>query len=391
MSSARTAGGARPGSPGQAPRRILIVRLSSLGDVIQTLPLPTVIRRSFPDAKIGWAIDTELAEAIEDQPDIDWIHRCDRNRWGAEAFDPRSWRRIGTAMRRLAGEIRDVQYDVSIDAQGLFKSAVIPYAARIPRRVGFAHLRELCSIFYTEKLISHREYFRTDRHHLAHMMELVRTIGCDADACEPVLPAPHSASVARIRAMLARMDATAPLVAIAPFTRWESKRWPIQRWLSLARRILNETDANLVLLGAKSDRREASEAMDAMGEDGAGRIVNLTGETSIRDMYALFSTASVTVAADTAPLHVAAAAGCPCTIGLFGATSPARTGPLGAGAMAAVEASPRLACQPCLERNCRFGTNECMHGISVDEVFRRIAEGLARINLESRPRSFAGQ
>ncbi len=340
---------------------------------MQTLPLPTIIRRSLPHTEIGWAIDCELAQAIEGHPHIDFLHRCDRTRWGREISNPANWPRIAAEMRRFIREIQGMDYDLAIDAQGLFKSAIIPFAARIRRRLGFAHLREFSSVFYTERFVSRGEYFRLDRHHLSHMVRLLRAIGCEEADCDPILPAPPAQSVARIDSLLAEFRRAAPLIAIAPFTQWESKRWPIQRWRDLVRRILDETDANLVLIGTGGDRKASSEMVSALGEPARRRLLDLTGNTSIADLYALLRRISVTIAADTAPLHVAAAAGCPQTIGLFGSTSPHRTGPLGPGGKRIISAEPNLPCQPCLQRTCRYGTTECMRRITPDRVFTALS------------------
>ena len=347
-------------------RRILIVRLSSLGDVIQTLPVPTVVQEAYPEAEIGWAIDRELAPAIADHPDLNYVHQCDRTQWGGSLRSPIEWRRTFIEARKFIDEIRAVGYDCALDVQGLLKSAVIPFFARIPVRIGFAHGRELSHFFYTERYLNTAEYFDHTRMHVDHMMVLAQAIGCRTDNYQIRLPPISSAMKAELDELLP-FDGGAMLIAFAPATQWKSKQWPSQHWLSLLQMALVETPANIVLIGTADDRELTSWLVDSLDAPQRLRVLNLAGKTSIAQLYALFERVSAIVAADTAPLHIAGAAGCD-LVGLFGATPTHRTAPMGSGKIVLMTAQPNLACQPCQQRTCRFGTMECMRSLCPDEV-----------------------
>jgi heptosyltransferase I len=360
-------------------RKILVVRLSSLGDVIQTLTIPTVIRHRYPQAKIGWAIDTELADAISDHPDLDYIHKCDRNRWGRELRNPLRWPGVGSEARRFVAEIRATGYDVALDVQGLLKSAIIPFLAGIKRRIGFGHRRELTNFFYNERYLTSREYFDPRRHHVEHMMVLAAAIGCDTSDVTVRAPDPGADVRDRVRRRLDEaFHNTNPAVALAPATQWPSKRWPPEYWIELGKTILSSTDVNLVLLGGAADAQAIGELEAALDHVNSARVLNLAGRTSIPELYALMGLVSALVAADTAPLHIAAASGCRRLIGLFGSTPALRTGPLGGTHMTLLAADPPMACQPCQLRQCRWGTNECLRRITPAQVFDTLAGGLAR-------------
>jgi heptosyltransferase I len=355
-------------------KRILIVRLSSLGDVIQTLPIPTVVREAYPDAEIGWAIDRELAPAIAGHPDVDHVHACDRVQWGRRLKNPSEWRSVVAEAQCFVEEIRVVGYDCALDVQGLLKSAVIPFFAGIRPRIGFAHGRELSHLFYTERYLNNLQYFDHARMHVDHMMVLAEAIGCRTDDYSVRLPPPTEESRAKIDTLL-RFDRAHTIVGIAPATQWKSKQWPIQHWRSLLEMILARTDVNIVLIGAASDTTLTSRLTHALDEDSRARVLDLAGKTSIVDLYALFERIPIMVAADTAPLHIAGAAGCT-LIGLFGATPTRRTGPIGSGAITLMTAEPKLACQPCQERVCRFGTTECMAVLRPERVFEALQDAL---------------
>jgi heptosyltransferase I len=347
-------------------KRILIVRLSSLGDVIQTLPIPTVVREAYPDAEIGWAVDRELAPAIAGHPDVDHIHECDRVQWGRRLKSPSEWRRVASEAHQFIEEIRAVGYDCALDVQGLLKSALIPFFAGIRPRIGFAHGRELSHLFYTERYLNNLQYFDHERMHVDHMMALAQTIGCRTDDYSIRLPPATAQSRAKIA--LVSFDRARTIVGIAPATKWKSKQWPIEHWRSLLEMILARTDVNIVLIGAASDAALTSHLTHALDDTSRARVLDLAGKTSITDLYALFERIRIMVASDTAPLHIAGAAGCT-LIGLFGATPTHRTGPIGNGPITLMTAEPKLACQPCQERVCRFGTTECMGILRPERVF----------------------
>lgn len=362
------------------PNRVLIVRLSSLGDVIQTLPLPAAIKRSFPQAKIGWVIDAELACAIAGHRDVDFIHACPRGAWREEALNPLSWPRIARAMRDFAREISDAGYDTAIDAQGLLMSALIPFAARIARRVGFAHRRELSHLFYTETHVSKAQYFDPARPHTQHILALGRAIGCAGADCNIELPDIAAHVRDTIGSTLDKAFANnGPLIALAPGTQWPSKQWPAQYWVQLLEMIVTRTTANMVLIGSDGETQLAAELIQSQDEAGRTRILNLAGKTTLPQLYALLERAPIVIAADTAPLHAAGAARCAHLIGLYGPTPGGRTGPSGSPDTRLLSAEPKLHCQPCRRPRCRYGTNQCMRNIAPAAVFAQLAQALESV------------
>ena len=346
--------------------------------MIQTLPLPAAIKRSFPQTRIGWVIDAELVPAIAGHRDVDYIHACPRGLWRKAARNLLHWPRIGIALREFAGDIRDAGYDVAIDAQGLLISALIPFVARIKRRVGFAHRRELSHFFYTERYVSKQEYFDLQRPHFEHMLALAHAIGCDSSDYDVALPevAPHVRD-----AIAARLDKAfanrGPLIAIAPGTQWPSKQWPAQHWAQLLEMILTRTTTNVVLVGSQEEAPLAAELVQSQDERGRARILNFAGKTTLPELYALLGRVPIVIAPDTAPLHAAGAARCAHLIGIYGPTPGGRTGPSGSPDIRLLCAAPKLHCQPCRQPRCRYGTNQCMRNVTPAEVFAELARVLS--------------
>jgi len=365
------------------PNKILLVRFSALGDVIQTLPILSMLRDGFPDAKIGWAIDTGLAPAIEGHPALDYVHRCSRRSWSKALANPGNWLHVGREFRAFVDEVRDVGYDVAIDAQGLFKTALLPYLAGIKRRIGYRHGREFSSMFYTERYLERDEYFDPAVSHLRHMAELAHSIG--AGEVRHTIEPPRITEAAR-RHVAELLDGAfsndAPIVAIAPATQWISKQWPLEHWSDLLQRIIRETDLNLIVQGSAADADIGQQILAAFSADQLrGRVCNLFGKLPIPEMYALYERVQVAIGSDSAPLHVAGAMRVPVVVGIYGPTGYRRTPPIGSPHITLLSSEGELACQPCHKRVCPLGTTECMKRISPGEVFCALLEGLGQAQI----------
>jgi heptosyltransferase-1 len=360
------------------PNKILLVRFSALGDVIQTLPVLSMLRDSFPNAKIGWAVDTELAPVVEGHPALDYLHRCSRRSWSQALMRPQRWPAAIRDFRAFIDEVRAVGYDVSIDAQGLFKTALLPVLAAIKRRVGYKHGREFSSIFYTEQHVRRDRYFDPAVFHLEHMGELARSIGATDLRYSVQPPVVPEAARQRISGLLQDgLTARAPMVAISPATQWPSKHWPEEYWTELVLRLLSETGLNVVFQGASGDAALSQRVVGALPAALVrGRVVDLCGKVPIADMYALYERMQAAIGPDSAPLHIAGAVGVPVLIGIYGPTGYRRTPPIGSPQIRLLSSEGQLQCQPCHKRVCPLGTTECMLKIQPGEIFQALLSAL---------------
>ncbi len=383
---------------GGKPAKILLVRFSALGDVIQTLPILTMLRDAFPEAKIGWAIDTELAPAIEGHPALDYIHRCSRRSWGQTLPNPAKWPLALRGFQAFVDEVRSVRYDVAIDAQGLFKTALLPYLAGIRRRIGYKHGREFSSAFYTERYLERKEYFDPAVCHLDHMAELAARISSstgerEADDVRYAVEPPRVSESARQRVaelLDGALAQPAPLVVLTPATQWTSKRWPEAYWVALVSLLLRETDLNLVVQGSAADAPVGARILGNFSPAQlAGRVGNLFGKLPIPEMYALYERAQAAIGPDSAPLHIAGAMGVPVLVGLYGPTGYRRTPPIGSPHIKLFSSEGELECQPCHKRTCPLGTNECMQRIRPEAVFQALVDGLSEAGISFQNRSLA--
>ena len=288
--------------------RLLIVRLSALGDVVHTLPLAAALRRAFPDGVIDWVVDERSA------PLLDLVSGLDR----VVVLRTRS-RPPVRALARCRRALRQRAYDVALDAQGLGKSALVARLSGAARVVGFTtpFLRERwAGWLYTERADPGRP-----RHVVERNLGLLAALGVNPSPWAFPLRTPASEAPARTRARLGVGAGGGRFALLNPNAAWPSKCWPAERfgavasWLRRAHRL-----PSAVLWGPGDEAR--AEAV-AAASDGAAAVAPPTG---LGDLVALARAAAVMVSGDTGPLHVAAAVGTP-VVGLYGPSDPARNGP----------------------------------------------------------------
>ena len=301
--------------------RILIIKPSSLGDVVQALPAVNLIRRRFPDAHFSWLINDDLASLLKNCPIIN--ERIE--------FRRRDYTHFPALLRRLRRE----RFDIAIDLQGLLRSGIMAWATRAPRRVGLSDAREGARFFYNE-IVNVPRAHAVDRYLLA-----AKHLGCDAGPVE--FPFGLSPIINR-----------RSLIAINASARWPTKLWGDDQFTELVRRLPRE---RVVLTGsvAESDRIERI----------AQGCRNLAGKTELLELAELYAQCCVVITNDSGPMHLAAAVGTP-VVAIFGPTDPALTGPYGKQHIVLRAGIP---CSPCFKDYC---TNkvvmECMEKITVEQV-----------------------
>lgn len=345
------------------PERILIIKPSSLGDVVHALPVLAALREAHPEAHIAWLVSKSFAPLLENHPLLDEVIRFDRARFG------RMWRSLGAFVDfwRFVARIRRQRFDLVIDLQGLLRSGLLSFFSGAGRRIGFADAREGAWRFY-----SHRVHLPASVEHAVEKnLAVARALGLRAE--QPRFPlALQSAERAAARDLLSQAagETLDSFTAVIPGARWETKRWRAEKIGALIDCVHAEGLPRCVLLGAPGDREFADRVVAAC-ESG---VVDLVGQTTLRQLATLIDLADRVVCHDSGPLHIAAALGKP-TVAVFGPTNPARTGPYSRAAR--VVAYP-VDCAPCYRRVCPYRHHDCMGKLAVETVLAqvRIVRGL---------------
>jgi lipopolysaccharide heptosyltransferase I len=305
--------------------QILVVKLSSLGDLFHALPAVRALRTGL-GASVDWVTQTNYVEVVRCFSDVRRVIGFSRREWAREC-------------RPFLRELRRERYDLVVDLQGLTKSAIVTKLARSPRRIGPSYHRELSRIFYHE-VAGHRD---KHRHAVEEALDVVRHLGL------PMPATPEFPVVFPKR----EFSAAHPRIALAPCSRWATKNWPVTHFIAAARAIREQKNATFFLVGAPEDRPVCDQIAAALGD----AAVNLCGQTSLLELGGVMAAMDLAVTVDTGPMHVAAAAGTP-VLALFGPTDPKRTGPF--GAQHRVLAVGEDICAQCYSDRCKRGDLICM-------------------------------
>lgn len=328
---------------------ILIIKPSSLGDVIHGIPVLAKLRATYPDARISWLVGTAAAPLVESNPNLNRIFYFGRRPGGLV----RSLK-VHFALLR---ELRAAAFDCVIDLQGLLRSALLAWATRAPRRIGFAAARENASVFYTDKV-----EWNGGQHAVDQCLSVGKVLGFDA--ANPVftlnVPAGAQRSIERILTPLPR-----PYVVLSPGTRWASKCWPAANFADAAGRLHKRVGGTYFVTGTQDEAGATAAAIvDTVGD----QAVNLVGRTSLAETIALISKADMLVTPDSGPMHMADALGTP-LVAVFGPTDPERTGPY-FQRKRVIRAEGVCDKAPCRVRDC--ADPRCMRSISGETVAGRV-------------------
>ncbi len=301
--------------------RILIIKPSSLGDVVHALPTVNLIRKRFPDAHISWLINDSLASLLKNCPIIDERIEFHRHNY--------------VKVPALLQQLRRKRFDLVVDLQGLLRSGLMARATLAPRRIGLSDAREGARFFYNE-IVPVSGAHAIDRYLLA-----AKYLGGDAGPIE--FPLGVSSQIKSER-----------LIAVNPSARWKTKLWGDDKFAELVRRLPHE---RVVLTGSVAEREQIEKI--------AQGCRNLAGGTDLFELAELYARCAVVITNDSGPMHVAAAVGTP-VVAIFGPTDPALTGPYGKHHIVLRSGIP---CSPCFKDYCTNNLQmECMKKVTVEQV-----------------------
>ena len=296
--------------------RILVVRLSAMGDVLHALPAAARLKQALPRLELTWAVHERWRALLEDNPCVDRLITLPLDRWRAEPFRGATWREI----RACRAMLREHRFDVTIDFQGLVKSAAVTFYSRADRVFGFSgkEIREpIAASFYSNRVSSSKPHVIEKNLDLAHAVIESLQAGWDArgvaarDSVQVPLPA------GRPEAHLPAED----FVLTSPFAGWKAKEWPPEYFAELAATLYRETGLPLVIDCAPGQEHEARRIVER-APAGACRL----HPSSLEGLIAATRRARAVIGVDSGPLHLAAALGRP-GVAIYGPTDPARNGP----------------------------------------------------------------
>jgi len=350
--------------------RLLILKVSSMGDLVHASPVAAALKRAFPHLRIGWIAEDRHAGVLADSPRIDRLHIIPNRVLRERPFG----RAARQTVLRLTRELRAERYQVALDLQGLLKSAIWGVLGGVPIRYGAHRIRELTPLLLRRIPIADRP----DRHVVQQYLDAARWLGApcefpdlytapdDAHAPEPPVEFPlYVPDEARqqVACKLAQLGVDdQPLISMNPSAGREWKRWRLENFAALSDRIEAEWGIPVVFVGGLGDKPLEEQLARLKRRP----LRSLIGRTSLKEAMAVVQRSAVHVCGDTGTAHIAAAFRVP-VVSLYGPTSPDRTGPYGQRARALTKRARCTACPPnrCIRK-------ECLQWITVDEVLAAV-------------------
>lgn len=331
---------------------ILIIRTSAMGDIVMSSHLAEGLRSKYPDDRICWLAEPQMAPLLEHNPALDAVIVWPKMRW-KELFRTRQWGALLREVRDFIVRLRSERFSLAIDAQGLLRTRLLAWISGARERVGFVS-REPGQFLMTRLLA------KGEGSHLmgSEYFYLLQQLGVSTNELrQKVHLAPELYSEARKSLDDAGVCGT--YIVFAPFTTRPQKHWFEQNWIRLAREITREYSLPVVWLGGPGDRSAAKYLADAGGG------VSLAGVTSLAVSAAIVAQAALVIGVDTGLTHLGTAFSVP-TLTLFGSTCPYTT----TSSPATKILYHPLPCSPCRRRPTCEGRFDCMQALTVSEVMQ---------------------
>jgi lipopolysaccharide heptosyltransferase I len=338
------------------PRRVCLIKPSSLGDVVHALPTLAALRDRWPSARFAWVVNSGLRGLLDGHPLLDEVIPFDRARVG---LSPSGLAAFASFLRSLRRE----RFDVAIDLQGLLRSGLMTAATRAPVRVGLSSAREGATRFYTHRVADSPQH----PHAVDRLLAVARAFGAPIDPPRFLVAlSPTDRDWARN----ALAEVSRPRIVLNVGARWETKRWPPSSFAAVARRAVEERGAGLIAVGAPEDRPLVDRLRANLGP---WPLLDLCGRTSLPRLAAIAAECDLFLSNDTGPLHLAAAAGAR-VLGIYTCTKPEWTGPYGPNAHFVQSA---IGCAGSCLKTC--GRMECMAELTPDRVWKAVRAHLDEV------------
>ena len=336
--------------------KILILKPSSLGDVVHALPVLRLLKLHLPQSEIFWWLESSLTPLLADDPDLAGIIPFQRSRWAA----PRNWPKIWKTVRKMRRE----RFDWAIDLQGLARSGIFAWLSNSELVVGLDNPREGgregARMYYD--LVAPR--ITKPTHAVDRYLAILRQLGVPVHKNFQWLPErPQVAAQVREK----WPPGNSRWIVLLPGARWNTKRWPVEHFGELVRRMKSPAeDLRFVILGGKDDCALGK----AIAETEPARCLDLTGKTSLPEMVEWIRLSELMITNDSGPMHIAAALKKP-VVALFGPTEPVDTGPYGQRENVIQLTQPP--CIPCMKRECSYEKPlACLRDITPGMVAERV-------------------
>ncbi len=344
------------------PEKILIVRLSAIGDVVHVLPALRSLRSNLPDSKITWLVEDKASDILKGHPDIDKVITFPRRKWQRNILKINKIINTVIEVFSFYKKLRKDRYDIVIDFQGNLKSGVMTLMTGSENRMGFGkgYCKEFNYLFTTHRICPPRKRM----HKIDKNLALLRGLDIDAAFHRPELPVSRADEEYISKFFRTNINGSLPIIIVQPCTsRFGSyKQWPVLNYALLADMILESYEANVIFSWGPGEINVVKKIVRNMKH----KALVACKTKSIKQLIELIRRADLFIGGDTGPLHIASILDIP-TVGIYGPKDPVIYGPYHDKA---VVVRKELWCSPCKKRTCP--DPECMTSILPEDVFHAV-------------------
>lgn len=337
-------------------QKLLLIKLSSLGDVIFNLPLANALKEA--NYEVTWLVSEKGIQVVENNPCVDKTILVPLQKWRKRGFCLENIKEQFEIIKKLRAE----KFDIAIDSQMMFKSLFWLAFCGAKRKISSKKAKEFSNLGANELAddISYNPKCPISLNYLG----FAKYLGINCDKIKTALPMCSEDEVKKVDELLSQLDNTKPLVVIAPATTWENKHWNKDNWKKIVEYLENK--CNLVFTGGPND----SKLIEYISEN---KYINLAGKTNIKELMEVFSRAKLVLAPDSGSAHLAWASANPNVITIFTCTPKEILAPYGNNEKYIALGADKLPCQPCFKRKCKCkDKNACTNYPTVEEVIAAI-------------------
>ncbi len=346
-------------------KKILIIRLSALGDTIHTLPFANALRKKYPNVQLDWIVEDKAEKFILNNPLLNNVYVLERKKWKEMNFY-----NVLKEFFLIIKKIRSEQYDIVIDTQQLLKSAILMGLSKGKRKIALDGGREFSWLFANEIIKTNRKQFDIDYHVVKRNLEIAKYLNCNDIEPEFVIPDLSKEYSKNIIDIIKNLDNSKKTILIAPATTWVNKHWTVEGWV----KVINEFQefCNIIITATEKEKFLTNKILEKISEK---NIINLTGMTTISDIVYICQNVDLVISPDSGSAHIAWATAHPKIITLFFATSSNRTAPYGEKYFSI---QSKTECSPCMKKHCKLKSNKnkCIQEISSEEIINIVKKVL---------------
>ena len=333
-------------------KKVLLIRLSALGDVIFTIPLANQLKAEGYD--VTWLVSEKGYDLINNNPAVNKTILAPYGKWKKGSFLQNLHEYL-----RIIKQLRNENFDIAIDVQGLFKSGIFLGFCGAKRRISYKGAREFAHLAADELLPPFKNIY--EKHVVNKYLEFAKYLGINDETVNVTLPETSPETKEKVDILLENINPQKTVIILAPATTWVTKHWQKDNWKEVISKL--KADYNLVFTGGKND----VEYVHSIIPTNAPNITDLTGKTDLKELTEVFNKGDLLISLDSGSTHLAWATQKIKIVSIFCSTPKTHYAPLGNDDKY-IALSGNLPCEPCHKRKCPLKTNECTHFPAPDEV-----------------------